>query len=711
MKNARRTALQFLTDVYRGAGGDAVLVSKLQPFACSVLPVSRLSSLHIDFSRELFFTVASYKSGTVQKSGKGRNKAALLAAGVLHFDFDVKKFDDPGTYFKSKGLPEPSYSFRRADRFHVYYLLTEPCTDFEKYESILKRLQKLTGSDALPAHPAALMRVPFTTHTKKGKTGPGYLPISTSRKRYDLSVFENAGQTSHAAVEKKTPGVSTSGGFEKILLKDRPKIPPGGGRSGALYQFALRCRDFALEEKEALEFAEKFNRLFCDPPEPQSVVSHQTASAYRYAKHPPGRYLSEKPERLAQKFTDDSKIAEALHDFVYIAEAEILINKRTGLRYSKASQIENAVCYASGVKTSLQYVLTFRLVCQKDRLAFRPEEEPEFEAAGVSYYNTFETIRPVEKTKVRKSDAKIFEDHLRYLTNNEEEFTHLRNFLACALIKPGQKIKHALLLISTFEGIGKSVLQTLAERILKSARENSYVVSTSNTEIARGNNSWIESKFLTFVHELGQSEKFAVLDQLKNWITEPRVRISDKYIRSFEIENFCNFVFFSNAVNALPISATDRRFFIIINRREPKPAAYYERLLETFDKGLYSIVEYLRKYADELEINAPPPSTESKNELRSYSRNELTIFLDECLVDAQYREFFGTGFTIRDLAARVQDSAGSSNIRFSQKQAAIWLRENNFFVREHREHGHHVRRYVRDNVIRKPEKFKEGRKK
>lgn len=706
----QQAAAQFLSDVYRGTGGEAVLISSVQPMRCwRVVPVSALYKTQIDFSRELFFSVSSYKTGAVQKTGQGRSKVNLQACGVLHFDFDKKKFDNAEDFFKSKGLPAPSYVFKRADRCHVYYLLDEPCRDFARIETVLKTLSRALGCDVLPAHPAALMRVPFTVHIKKEKKGPGYEPVSASRARYSLSSFETAGAASpHTGSDSIKTGQKTApplSGLENILLKERKKITQAGGRSDALYQFALRCRDFALEEPDTFKLAEKFNTLYCDPPEPENVVRHQTKSAYMYAKHPPGRYLSEKPEKVARKFEEDMRISESLQPFVFVAEAEILINVQTGLRYSKAAQIENALCYAAGVKTSLQYALTFRLITLKDRLAFRPGEPSEFSTASVSYYNTYDEVKAVERQKVRKTDAKVFETHLRYLTNSEQEFEHLRKFLACALLLPGQKIKHSLLLISTHEGIGKSVLQTLAEKILVSQRESSYVVSTSNTEIARGNNSWIESKFLTFVHELGQSEKFAVLDQIKNWITEPRVRISDKYIRSFEIENFCNFIFFSNAVNALPVSATDRRFFIVINRKPPQAPDYYEKLLEVFEHGLFSIVGYLRPWAAKLNINAPPPVTDSKIELRNYSRNELVLFLDECLHDPAFAEFFGAGFTIRMLAERTQDSARASNIRFSQKQAAMWLRENHFFVKDDYKGHTHRRLYVRSNVVRKVERF------
>lgn len=699
-------ARQFLSDVYQGLEGDAVFVSRLSPFKCQTVKAAKASAHVIDYRQELFFTVASYKSGTVQQSGKGRNKVALSGVGILHFDFDKKTFDDAKTYFEQKGFPAPSYVFGREERRHVYFLLDKPCSDFERYESCLKRLVALVDADKLPAHPAALMRVPFTAHRKKGKTGRGYKFLSGTRKRHSLEVFEKIG----APAEKPVQAAQADAVLESILLKDRKKISSGEGRSQALYQFALRCRDFALSEKAALALVEKFNQKFCEPPEASNVVAHQTTSAYRYAKHPPGRYLAEKPERQAVKFEEDSRIAELLSDFVYIAEAEVLINRQNGLRYAKPGQIENTICYATGVKTSLKYVLTFRLVSQKDKLAFRPEEPREFETAGVSFYNTFEPVEKVEAGKIRKTDAAVFENHLRYLTNTESEFEHLRKFLACALLRPGHKIKHALLLISTHEGIGKSVLQYLAEKILRSPGAP-YVVSTSNTEVARGNNSWIESRFLTFVHELGQSEKFAVLDQLKNWITEPRVRISDKYVRSYEIENFCNFIFFSNAVNALPISATDRRFFIVVNRKPPQNAAYYESLVSAFDNGLFSIVQYLEQYADSLNVNAAPPVTESKIELRGYSKNELTLFLDECLRDSAHKDFFAGGFAISELAERLQDSIRANNVRFSQKQAAIWLRENHFYVKETRKEGRHLRVYEKDNVIRKEEKFKKGKQK
>ncbi len=703
----REITRQFLADVYQGAEGDAVFVSRLSPFKCATTLAKKAHDYPVNYAQELFYTVAAYRSGAVSSSGKGRNKAALASVGVLHFDFDKKTFEDAKSYFTQKGFPAPSYVFGREDRRHVYFLLDVQCKEFERYETCLKRLTALVNADKLPAHPAALMRVPGTAHRKKGKTGRGYKFLSGTRKRHPLETFEKIG-----APEKKPEQAAppAGAGLEAILLKDRKRISSGGGRSQALYQFALRCRDFAAEERAALELAKKFNQLFCDPPEALDVVAHQVKSAYLYAKHPPGRYLAEKPERVAQKFEEDSRIAELLEEFVYVAESEILINTLSGLRYAKPGQIENTICYATGVKTSLKYVLTFRLVNLKDRLAFRPDEDREFSDAGVSYYNTFEPIEKVLPGKPRKADVTVFENHLRYLTNTEEEFEHLRKFLACSLLRPGRKIKHALLLISTHEGIGKSVLQYLAEKVLRCAGAP-YVVSTSNTEVARGNNSWIESRFLTFVHELGQSEKFAVLDQLKNWITEPRVRISDKYVRSYEIENFCNFVFFSNAVNALPISATDRRFFIVVNRKKPQETAYYENLIAAFDEGLPSIVTYLERYADALNVNAAPPVTESKIELRGYSKNELTLFLDECLHDPAHKEFFAGDFAIRELAERLQDSIRANNVRFSQKQAAIWLRENHFFVREAHRDGRHIRLYAKDNVIRKEEKFKKGKHK
>lgn len=640
----------------------------------------------IDPDRPLFFTPAAFKPGSVSPGGAGRTDRNVVSLSSLFFDFDERPFDP--SVLREHGLPEPHYVFRRGSRAHVYYLI-EPISidnhNLADVNRILKTLAKALGADHAPAHVGTYLRMPGTAHVKNGVTSAGYEldpAFDGNMPRYHLRMFEDIAANIDARESKKNAKAETESPaadeIARALLRPRPVIGAGEGRSMALFHFGCRARDFGLTEERALELAEIFNAKYMAPPEPADIVAHQVSSAYRYAATPPGRYTAEK--NWQKRLAEDEHLSTSLRGWVYVMGSESLRAVNSRRAYTTQTQINNAICYMTGIHKPISYLLQHRLVRVVDAVAFRPgTEERIIEEDGFTFLNTYQPVTPPAKSKNAKQSKKYveaFKEHIRLLTNDEREYNHLMDYIAVALTRPGTKIKHSILLVSDKRGLGKSMLQVLFESVL-----GRYVVSASNNDIAKGNNGWMDSVLACFVHETGVTDRFNVLSHLKTWITEPHIPVSDKYIRSYTIDNYCNFFFFSNAVNALPLDAEERRFYTIVNRKNRREPEYYRDLYEAFTQGAGDIFHFLLSREVEMNPDAPAPDTEGKSEMTRLSRSELFLMLDSLYEAGELYEVMDKpGFSVRRLHELVSFSSfgqGSRSI-ISQKQLSIWLRELGF---------------------------------
>lgn len=605
------------------------------------------------------------------QEGKKRGNENVKQLNAIFVDIDSNKLE-------LDGLPTPHYVFKRTDKnFHLYWFI-ERLENNEKnrktYSAIANALISRLGGDKAVKDVSRILRLPYTFYGKGGKEGKGYTLLQANDlPRYKLNELKVASMGNNE--------------IEKFLLGTKPApIEEGRGRSRFLYHFALNCFSWGIEKPRAIELAHNYNLKYCKPPEPERIVNHQVNSAYTYAKGTFGEYKilgeEEGNTHALKAFRDAEEIKKALDSFVYITESERLINMKTGLELTTVGQIENYIAHLTGKVITFKNTIRKGLVKVVDRMDFRPDKKRTFyKHKAVIYFNRFNGFKELSG---KKNDlaVKVFTKHLEYLTNNKEEYTHLLNYLGHIVQFPGKKISHACLVISRYEGIGKSALERLFRNMLQSPKDEKYVIQVENSQLMSDYTDFMAGKLLCFIHELAQGDRYATMNRLKSLITEDTVSINQKYARAYTIRNTVNFIFFSNLLDAIKIGKHDRRLFVVYNDKEPLDANYYSKLWKTFDEDYYSIFNYLKNLdLSGFNSNSKPPETLGKEQLKEHSQNELSIYLSDC--ELRGEEIFSKPIVLNELVTHVELNAPAIiKNRVSSKSVQSWLVENDYVLHE-----------------------------
>ena len=605
-----------------------------------------------------------YTPGQFVETETRRLQANVQATNCIWLDYDGNQKID-SEFFETRNLPLPTYTLRRKDHFHIYYVLTSPYvisdpSDFSKW---FKKLAQFSGSDySTVATAQSYLRVPETLWQKHGKTENGYEFVKElcTYEKFSIDYFfklieknynekdfvKSQGKKELAHLITKTSETLT--GIKKILFANQTIVNRGEGRSKAIYNISCRCWDFGLSIESALEVVNDFNNLFCNPPEEYQIVCHNLESAYRYAQGEFGSILEHEGKELLQEITIRKKLSETLKDWYYILESEQLRNPKNGKCYTTQGQIKNALASITGLTFQLNKIISKNCVKVADRVNFLPGEKSEL--IEKEYYREINSFIPLKKINTNLQDlesGKIFLDHLKFLTTSELEFEHVVKWIKHLFTKPEQKIKHSLLFI-TEEGTGKTILSKFFEKVLCSINDLSYVTSLSSKEVIDGHNSKLDSKLLCIVNELEGLITYSSQNDFKSWITDDTINVGNKYMRGYTTGNFCNFISFSNSDNAAFIKKGDRRFFVIHNRNKPQESNYYKKLFYILENKYSEIYNYLLDYdIDELDPYSPPPMTLGKELVQEISKPELTKTLEELYESGKLEENLGNFFTAK----------------------------------------------------------------
>jgi hypothetical protein len=161
------------------------------------------------------------------------------------------------------------------------------------------------------------------------------------------------------------------------------------------------------------------------------------------------------------------------------------------------------------------------------------------------------------------------------------------------------------------------------------------VVLPRNDEVTGKFTGWQEGKQLAIIEELMAIGRLEVANRLKTVISEPLLRIEEKYMTAYTIPNYLNLLCFTNHRDALPIEAGDRRWLVIFSPAKPQAQEYYDQLFEKIESavGAAAVKHYLAQRQIALSPNGRAPETLAKGEMRSYSLSEIADWLKERFED------------------------------------------------------------------------------
>lgn len=624
------------------------------------------------------------------KLNKTRSTANVKNINYLYVDVDEHELN------LDKIEPKPSIiTKRKNNKLHLYWAVNsvknskKTQKDFYDLEVALI---ELVGGDKAVKDPSRPLRLPYTYHLKDTSDISEYKIIKSEKHRYNFEDLKKdlIKNKKKKKEEKKDPAFANSDKdiitFLKQSYSSKGAVNQGDGRSLELFHVGTDCFKWGLKEKQAMSLATWFNEKLCEPPEADSILKHQIKSAYKYTKDYFGEYREElaaaskssERKKWFRYHVENQKLRSQMINSVYIKSTEKLFDASSGLGYTQ-TQIKSHLLDAFHTKRPLNEILYHKLVRVVDKEDFRPDIESKFfKINNIRYLNRFKALKHEEKkleSKVAIKAIKIFETHLHYLTTSDYEYNTLLDVITYIIQNPGKKVPYAILITSKYQGIGKSILEIFFRKIF-----NQYVGILDNSQLGNGYTEFIIDKLIIFVHELYQGDKFNTMNQLKNLITETRIRINEKYVRSYEGTNSVNFIMFSNRPDAVYTDKFDRRLFVIRTEKKPKLQKYYDDLIKVFRNDyefLYShLLQRDLKHFNPMER---PQETEGKKLMIAQSSSEISLYLKNFLKNPGNSPFACPIVRVSDILEYI-DMHGTFAVKKYVGQKAIinFLIEQNF---------------------------------
>ena len=168
------------------------------------------------------------------------------------------------------------------------------------------------------------------------------------------------------------------------------------------------------------------------------------------------------------------------------------------------------------------------------------------------------------------------------------DYKLVMEFIAYCVQNEGDKIHYVLLIIGK-QGTGKSYIGKTLSKIIGTQNVNSVETEELHTNF----NSWLPHKSLIVIEELMDQGRIALGNKLKTMITEGSLRVNEKYVKPYEIDNKANFLSFTNHDKPIIIEDGDRRYCVIDSPVEPQDDEYYKILWPWTDNNLGVVLNHL----------------------------------------------------------------------------------------------------------------------
>lgn len=209
-----------------------------------------------------------------------------------------------------------------------------------------------------------------------------------------------------------------------------------------------------------------------------------------------------------------------------------------------------------------------------DQIAFTPEAVP---ATTLNFW-TGHTIIPTP------GNSMLIKEYLLMVIcdGNQDSFLYLVRFMAHMLQYPEEKPGVVPVLIGG-QGTGKGVFFQL----LRAIWARTTLLVSNIDEVTGQFNAALERNYVVCMDEALFSGDRRALDRLKSIVTEPTIRIEQKYQPSRTIESKHRFFAASNHEHFAHIETDDRRFFFLrVSACRQEDVAYFRTLCGAFSDGV-----------------------------------------------------------------------------------------------------------------------------
>lgn len=180
----------------------------------------------------------------------------------------------------------------------------------------------------------------------------------------------------------------------------------------------------------------------------------------------------------------------------------------------------------------------------------------------------------------------LFNEYMEKIVPDEKERIWLIDQMRLSVQRPAVKPGSAIVLIGR-QGTGKSTFYRIWKALLGDAN-SAYLGGGLDSAF---NDVMVKSLLIGWDEfEINHHKDIREYNQLKTWITEPRISVNPKGKPAFEVNSYHRFVFTSNSLRPISLPPEDRRFFIY---------SIGEGLRDNkkFFTDLYTIIDPMHTYA------------------------------------------------------------------------------------------------------------------
>ena len=327
----------------------------------------------------------------------------------------------------------------------------------------------------------------------------------------------------------------------------------------------------------------------------QTLRQHLPAEAFEALS----RWYSDQVVRLEDYTIEEIEalpLEERLPYLTYVIDADVFT---TDGGYLKANQIP----IIFGSVAARKDINAAMAKCNNVRgFGYFPSKDLIVKHGVENYWNCWKPseLQPIE------GDVTPFLNHVSSLCDGEQEsINYLLGFMAHAVKKPEEKVRHMPILIGG-QGSGKTTLCDILGRLVGSENYSSI----SAQDMLGDFTGVLENKLFIAIEEMRISHSTqtkALANALKEKVTNDRVTVKRKYINDYQIDNVARFIGLSNHLVPIEIEPSDRRYYVIVSSTAIKNSGntvaaatstwidgYHDWLL--FDNGLGAILHYLLEY-------------------------------------------------------------------------------------------------------------------
>jgi len=229
-------------------------------------------------------------------------------------------------------------------------------------------------------------------------------------------------------------------------------------------------------------------------------------------------------------------------------------------------------------------------------------------------------------------------DHIKILVNQcESSYNYFIKYLSDIIQNPAE-LSGVSLVFKSKQGSGKGIFfNFFGSDILG----DDYFYSTADINNIFGTfATGLKNKLLVNLDEASGKDTFMHNERLKNLITAPIVTYSEKYITSYDINNFARFVFTTNNNTPVKIELSDRRYgvfecssekcLIYSDERNKQNIEYFKELKKVMDNKQVQkdFFNYLKNMdLTEFNIKGDRPKTELYKEIQQLNIPLISQFL------------------------------------------------------------------------------------